>query len=144
MKINPAKSLTTQIAEMIADAEKAAFQKGWTACATAVAEIIGHAPTPPMTKRAAVTKPTVAEKPPRRRKQRRRVLRNTGPSEARAEVAEIIKQNPGRLGKEIAAMAQGTVNKHTVRTQLRKLKKSEEIEQHGLRWYAKGAYSKAA
>jgi hypothetical protein len=125
-----------QITKMIADRDRVVYQRGWDDAVAAMTAAVGKS-----TPQASSPKKTIAveKRAPAKRKAPKAFLVHKGPSKARAIVLETIRQNPGRSGTEIAAMVGAAVNKHTVRTQLRKLKRSGEVEQTtALRWYAKG------
>jgi len=155
MKPDQVNSDLSPITQMIAERERAAYQRGWDDAVAAMTAAVGASSTAVSTatsakvarggKRKKAARKAAPEKASPKKKARKHVLINKGPSKARAIVLETIQQNPGRTGTEIALMVGATVNKHTVRTQLRKLKKSGEIEQTAaLRWYARGEQKQAA
>jgi hypothetical protein len=133
--------ISAQITRMISDAEQAAYDRGWE---DALATVMGAVDKAHLKPSDAKKNPFVAagiEKKVRgkRRKARKHTVRNEGPSEARAVVLQAIKDNPGRTGAQIAGMVADKVNRHTVRTQIRKLRLAQEIQQDSeLRWYVSG------
>jgi predicted transcriptional regulator len=79
-----------------------------------------------------------AKQPRKPEKVRTHVLRRKTPAprgSAKDEVFEAVRANPGRLGTEIATIIANTVNKNTVRTQLRRLRMEGQIEQSEQRWF---------
>lgn len=139
-------NISEQIAKMIAEAEHAAYARGWeNAVATMMAAADKGHPRQPESKKTPFTAALVEKKVRgKKRKTRRHVLKNEGPSQARAIVLEAIKQNPRRTGSQIAEIVAAKVNKHTVRTQLRKLRLASEVSQDNqLRWYVPEAFREA-
>lgn len=133
--------ISAQITKMISDREQAAYIRGWE---DAVATMMGAAdkshPKQPESKKTPFTAAVIEKKARgKKRKTRKHVLRNEGPSKARAVVFQAIKENPGRTGAQIAEVVSSKVNRNTVRTQIRKLRMAEQIEQDSeLRWYEMG------
>ena len=118
-----------------------AYQEGWKAALAAVQEAAA--------KLLAETQQSDGQSKLPRKAETGRIIRKPRPKtaargSAKEQVLEAVKHNPGRLGTEIARMVASSVNKNTVRTQLRRLRLDGDIEQHEQRWYAKGAYRQAA
>ncbi|HWY63269.1 MAG TPA: hypothetical protein VNW15_15310 [Rhizomicrobium sp.] len=131
------------LAKIVSDLERQAYKRGWNEAVAAMADQVakmadaaGLAKAPEVEAKAG-NKPLTARKP-------RSKKRGARAGNARKLVTQAIGNNPGKLGNEIAFMVMDKVNKHTVRTWLRKLKIAGDIEQHEMRWYAKGAYRQVA
>ena len=140
-------SVGDQIAKMIAEAEHAAYARGWEdAVAVMMAAADKGHPRQPESKKTPFTAALIEKKVRgKKRKSRRHVLKNEGPSKARAIVLDAIKQNPRRTGTQLAEIVSAKVNKHTVRTQLRKLRIAGEIFQdERLRWYVPTEFKEAS
>lgn len=135
-----------QIAKMIANAEQAAYVRGWEECFATIVSAAELKNPRTEAKKGPFGAAIVAKKArgKTRKVQRRHVLKNAGPSQARAIVLDAIKQNPRRTGSQLAEIVAKEVNKHTVRTQLRKLRLAEEIFQdERLRWYVPTEFKEA-
>jgi predicted HTH transcriptional regulator len=136
-----------RITKMIADAEQAAYIRGWEECFATIVSA-AELKNPRSEAKKGPFGPAIVAKKARGKKRkaaRRHVLKNEGPSQARAIVLEAIKQNPRRTGTQIAEIVAKDVNKHTVRTQLRKLRLAEEIFQDTqLRWYVPELFREAS
>jgi hypothetical protein len=118
-----------------------AYQEGWKAALVAVQETATKL-LAEVQQREGQTSPIRKSEKAGRRKPRRKAV--TARGSAKEQVLDAVRHNPGRLGTQIASIVAGTVNKNTVRTQLRRLRLDGEIEQHEQRWYVKGVSRQAA
>lgn len=124
-----------EIEKIVGKAEKAAYQRGWDACiawfvtaANQAKSPVAEAPSPKpggLKRRQPSTKTKAVSRVPK--------------GSAEELVLGVITEHPGTRGTTIAKVLAGKVNKHTVRTVLRRAKLNKKIEQdHIDGWHLKG------
>ncbi len=118
-----------EIARIIADAEKAAYQRGWNEATIAMAVAASQLRNPNIVPDAPPASPVPEPTP-------------TGPgrpaSNVRKIVGDIIMANPGMAGVDIVKAAQavdGSIKERTVRTSLRRLRLAKVIWKRTGLWY---------
>lgn len=137
-----------QVAKITEAAERAAYQRGWDECAAAIndaaARIKSSVAAEPKVIEPSIKRPVPGGQkrriPTVKRKKSARVRKGS----TEGTVLDAIAEHPGARGSKIAEMLDGKVNKHTVRTVLRRLNIADKIEQRDEGWYLKGAYRQAA
>jgi hypothetical protein len=129
------------LAKIASDLQRQSYKKGWNDAVAALAAAVMK-----MADAAGVSAPVSSTAEPKRRatRGRHRKARAAKRGSARVIVSTAIRNNPGKTGTEIALLVADKVNKHTVRTQLRRLRLDNQIEQRDGRWYPNGASSAAA
>jgi len=127
-----------EIARIIADAEAAAYQRGWNDAVVAITDAAEQRRAPNIVQNAMPASP-MAEQPPARPG---RPASNTV-----RIVSNIISKRPGMSGVEIVKAAQavdGSIKERTVRTSLRRLRLAKVIWRRAGLWYSKTTEKSAA
>lgn len=135
-----------QVEKIIEAAEKAAYQRGWDECAAAINTAAIRAKSPEVSEKKP---PAAASKRPGGLKRRVPAKKKAGGriqrGSAEGIVLALITEHPGYRGTSIAETLAGQVNKHTIRTVLRRAHKNGKIEQDQIGgWHLKGHARKQA
>jgi hypothetical protein len=115
-----------EIARIIAEAERAAYQRGWSDAVTAMAAAAAQLRIPNIVSDASRT-----NLPPRPGRPASNVMKI---------VSDAIASNPGMTGVDVvkaAQMVDGTIKERTVRTCLRRLRLAKAIWKRNGLWYPK-------
>jgi len=117
-----------QVAKFITEIEASAYEKGWRA---GIAAVMAAA-----NKIEATQAARAGHAPKRPKRNTTRPRQRAGKGVAQQVVQEAIKTHPNSSGTEIARLvAKQGVNKHTVRTSLRRLRMAGAIVQRDKRWF---------